>query len=134
MRPKERIMLRERKTGKEKWLNVQNGSLEALQKYANLVNLKYSDNHLFASRKGNRAISRVQAFKIIKDAGKQAGVKDIISCHSLRKTWGFHAYTKFNVSLDDIMLKLNHNSLSATKRYIGLNNDMLKQIESKVSF
>ena len=46
----------------------------------------------------------------------------------------YFAYKKFNLSLDDIMLKLNHQSIQSTKRYIGLTQEEKYEIENVVSF
>jgi integrase len=57
-----------------------------------------------------------------------------IGTHTMRKTWGYHTYKRFNLSLYDIMLKLNHQSIQSTKRYIGLIQDEKMEIENHVSF
>ena len=40
------------------------------------------------NRKDGKAISRVQAWRIIHEAVVQVGISEKVSCHSLRKTWG----------------------------------------------
>lgn len=136
MYPKNRVILREKKTGKENILTITNGSRESLVQYHNVTRLKYSDDFLFKSRQGgNRPIDRVQAYRIINSLVHKVGLKDInVGTHSLRKTWGYFAYKKFNLSLDDIMLKLNHQSIQSTKRYIGLTQEEKQEIENIVSF
>jgi integrase len=77
----------------------------------------------------------VQAYRIINKIADRNGLSDIrVGTHTLRKTWGYHAYKRFNLSLDDIMLKLNHQSIQSTKRYIGLTAEEKADIEGKVSF
>ena len=136
MFPKNRVILREKKTGKENFLTITNGSREALVQYHRLKRLKYSNDFLFRSRQGgDRPIDRVQAYRILNDVAKKVGLQDInVGTHSLRKTWGYHAYKRFNLSLDDIMLKLNHQSIQSTKRYIGLSMEEKEEIENIVSF
>jgi len=136
MYPKNRIILREKKTGKENVLAVTNGSRESLVQYHKVARLKYSDDFLFKSRQGgNRPIDRVQAYRILNNLVHRVGLKDInVGTHSMRKTWGYFAYKKFNLSLDDIMLKLNHQSIQSTKRYIGLTQEEKQEIENIVSF
>ena len=136
MYPKNRVIVREKKTGKENILTITNGSRESLVQYHKVTRLKYSDDFLFKSRQGgNRPIDRVQAYRIINSLVRQVGMKDInVGTHSLRKTWGYFGYKKFNLSLDDIMLKLNHQSIQSTKRYIGLTQEEKQEIENIVSF
>jgi len=134
--PKNRLILREKKTGKENILTITNGSRDSLIQYQKVTKIKYSDDFLFKSRQGgNRPIDRVQAYRIINSLVHKIGIKNInVGTHSLRKSWGYFAYKKFNLSLDDIMLKLNHQSIQATKRYIGLTQEEKQEIENIVSF
>ena len=136
MFPKNRVILREKKTGKENILTITNGSREVLEQYQKIRRLKYSDDYLFKSRQGgNKPIDRIQAYRIINNIVIRVGLTDInVGTHTLRKTWGYHAYKRFNLSLDDIMLKLNHQSIQSTKRYIGLSADEKMEIENMVSF
>ena len=136
MYPKNRVILREKKTGKENVIAITNGSADTLIQYARLQRLKYSTDYLFKSRQGgNRPINRVQAYRIIKDAVNGVGLEDVnIGTHSLRKTWGYFAFKRFNLSLDEIMLKLNHQSIQSTKHYIGLTAEEKMEIENLVVF
>ena len=136
MFPKGRIKLREKKTGKENILTITNGSRESLIQYVKMVRIPFSDDFLFKSREGgNRPIDRVQAYRIIKSIVHQVGLDDInVGTHTMRKSWGYHAYKRFNMSLDNIMLKLNHQSIQSTKRYIGLTMEEKEEIENVVSF
>ena len=136
MFPKNRVVIREKKTGKENILTITNGSRELLVQYHKLTRIKYSDDYLFKSRQGgNKPIDRVQAYRIINNLVSKVGMKDInVGTHTLRKTWGYFGYKRFNLSLDDIMLKLNHHSIQSTKRYIGLTYEEKVEIENIVSF
>ena len=135
MLPKSRVKMREAKTGKENFLVIVNGSRDCLVEYVKLTGLEFSDDFLFKSRQGSGAIDRVQAYRILNKAALVVGLDDLnVGTHSLRKSWGYHAYKTFGVSLDDIMLKLNHQSIQSTKRYIGLSADEKEEIENKVTF
>jgi len=136
MFPRNKFNLREKKTGKENLITINNGANESLQNYAKITRIKYSENYLFKSRKGvNNAIDRVQAYRVLRKIAKEAGIDDVkIGTHTLRKTWGYHGFKRFNFSLDEIMLKLNHQSIASTKRYIGLTADEKAAIENKFVF
>jgi len=83
-------------------------------------------DYLFPSQKGNKPISRVQAWQIINTASKACGVEGSIGTHTLRKTFGYHFYQQ---SKDVAMLQyiFGHSSPSITLRYIGINDDMVDE-------
>ena len=107
MSPKNRVVIREKKTEKENILTITNGSRESLVQYHKLSRIKYSNDYIFKSRQGgNKPIDRVQSYRIINNLVRRVGLKDLnVGTHSMRKSWGYHAYRRFNLSLDDIMLK-----------------------------
>ena len=106
------ITLTEHKTGKEKTIALNKQAIRA-------------GAFLFASRKGARPISRVQAWRIIHGAAEAIGLTGKIGCHSMRKTWGYHAWTSQAVSPVVIMDIYNHSSYEVTKRYLGVAQDDL---------
>src|SRR5690606_31071099 len=87
----------------------------------------HDDDYIFQSRKGdNKPISRVQAYRILNDAAKRAGLDDLaIGTHTLRKTHGWLLYDN-GVDLSRIMTMLNHSSEAMTARYIGITADEIK--------
>jgi integrase len=126
-RPKEFIRLSEQKTGKIKAFPITENLSKALKQYMKEYKPN-QDDYLFKSRKGdNRPISRQQASNILSKAGEYVGIKEPINTHSMRKTWGYHAY-KNGTSLALIMEALNHSSIGNTKKYIGITQDDLNQV------
>ena len=115
------ISLKEGKTDKGKTITLNDEAIEALR----LCLLYKKGDYIFASRKGNRPISRSQAWRIIRNAATAVGVDGTIACHSLRKTWGYQAWSNQAVSPVVIMKIYNHSSYEVTKRYLGIEQDEL---------
>jgi len=122
---KERIILKEQKTSKSKNFPLNNNVKSALSEYISTIP---SDQiALFASRKGNEAITRQCAHTILSNAADKVGIKEAISCHSLRKGFANALYEN-GVDLTRIQALLNHSSPKETLRYIGITqseNDLI---------
>lgn len=88
---KDRITIREKKTKKLKDFPLGETSRKAIKEYLDTMN-KDPSQALFASRKGGRSITRQQAYRILNDAARAIGIKEKIGTHSLRKTFGYHAF------------------------------------------
>ncbi|PMB07702.1 integrase [Fischerella thermalis CCMEE 5273] len=67
------------------------------------------------------------AWNIINAAAKHAGIKECIGCHSLRKTFGYHA-TKNGVGIAVLQKVFNHSHPAVTERYIGLMQDDIAEV------
>jgi len=115
------VVLQEKKTGKTRRFPVPPVIVKTVKTY--LDTGEYPSNEfLFKSRKGDKAITRNQAWAILNEAAESVGIRDNIGTHTLRKTFGYHAY-KRGVSLELIMDLLNHSSQKDTLGYIGITQD-----------
>lgn len=112
------IWVREQKTRKDNMFPVNPMMVEALEFYRHYLTGYSSEKYIFESQKdrGN-PISRSQAFRIIKKAADQCGLGEHISCHSLRKTFGYYAW-KQGTPPALLMSIYNHSSYEITKRYL----------------
>lgn len=112
------IWVREQKTGKDNMFPVNPMMVEALEFYRHYLTGYSSEKYIFESQKdrGN-PISRSQAFRIIKKVADQCGLREHISCHSLRKTFGYYAW-KQGTPPALLMSIYNHSSYEITKRYL----------------
>ena len=129
---KNTLYLTEMKTGKTKILALNNEIITALQLMVSEVQMKPGDA-LFMSKKTRKAIGRVQAYRIIRHAADELNFKNHVSCHSLRKTFGYHAWKK-GVSPAVLMEIYNHNSLAVTRRYLGISQDDKNEVYLALDF
>jgi len=90
---------------------------------------KTDDEYLFASRRGEKPISRIQAYRIICNACASVGIATRVGTHTLRKTFGYHFYQE-NKDVALLQCIFNHSTPSVTLRYIGINQDI---IDSKLN-
>ena len=123
---KDRIRLREKKTNKFKDFPLSNSTKSALKEY--LKTREYNENEpLFISRKNKGFLLRQQAYKIINDVAKAVGIKEKIGTHTLRKTFGYHAYNNgYDITL--IQKLFNHSSPAVTLRYIGITQEEMDNV------
>jgi integrase len=117
---RDRISLVEQKTGKTKLIALNKSAVHALTLFARQA-IK-PGAFLIGNPKTGKAISRIQAYRIIRTAATGVKLTYRVSCHSLRKTFGYHAW-KSGVSPTVIMDIYNHSSFSVTKRYLGVSQD-----------
>ena len=126
---KDRIQIREIKTGNFKDFPISTSAKKAITEYLNTREYNLTDP-LFISQKnlnGSKAIQRQRAYRVINDAAKVAGIKEKIGTHTLRKTFAYHAY-KAGISIEVIQKLFNHSAPSITLRYIGITQDTLDNV------
>ena len=112
------LTISEGKTQKSKTFPLNKKVIAALKRNLKLAN---AEDFLFKSRKGG-AIGRVQAYRIIREAAIALEFNFRVSCHSLRKTFGYMAW-KSGISPVVIMEIYNHTSYNVTRRYLGITQD-----------
>ena len=118
------IMITEQKTGKTANVFLNDCCKEALLLLKNgMFDNITPQEYIFKSRKGNnKPIGRNRAYMIIKSACDALGYEGNFSCHSLRKTFGYHAW-KQGTAPAVIMSIYNHSSMEVTKRYLSIEQD-----------
>lgn len=116
------VEIKEKKTGKYKRFPL-NAKLKALIKDY-LMNERcksYSlldKEPLFLGKKHCR-LDRSQVYRFLNEACKRLGITANVGTHTMRKSFGYHFYKKYN---DIVLLQkiLNHSSPAMTLKYISV--------------
>jgi integrase len=122
----ETISLKERKTGKTKRFPLNATVKKALSGHLDKRQGFSPSEPLFLSRKGG-ALSRSQAWRILKIAGETIGLNNI-GTHSLHKTFGYQVYKKTAGDLGLVQKLMNHSTSKVTLRYIGIDREMIDRV------
>ena len=118
-RVRDYITVKEQKTGKVKSIALHPGVINALDMYFHSAVPGYP---LILNTTTGTAITRTHANRLIDEAAKAVRIPHRVSCHSLRKTFGYHAW-KNGISPMVLMEIYNHGSYSVTKLYLGVTQD-----------
>lgn len=131
----ERVRIREQKTAKRRDVILHSRAVTALRAYLR-ERLFSFDEPLFLSRSGEglrgtrkspRAISRVQAWRILRKAAAAAGITEPVGTHTLRKTFAYRML-KSGVGVERVQRMLNHGSPAVTLAYCGITQDEMDEL------
>lgn len=126
-RYREHLCITEQKTDKKSMIYINRNIKRALMEYKDYLTRqkKIPGEETFLFESGTRkgcSISRVQAFRIVKKAAAACRLEGVVSCHSLRKTFGYYAWQQ-GIKPALLMNIYNHSSFQITVRYLGIEQD-----------
>jgi integrase len=127
LNPGDNFQLSEQKTGKKRFVTVNNKMHAAIQP---LLKDLSDDQYLFASAKfgGTQPLTVAYLNRLVKGWCRQAKLRGNFGSHTLRKTWAHTQYRHFGADIADIMEALNHSSQKETLRYIGIEQVRVKDL------
>jgi len=125
------ISITEKKTKKSKVIALNKHVINALLLYA--PGAAQRGRFLIENSRTGKAISRIQAYRVIRTAADALHFQNRVSCHSLRKTFGYFAW-KSGVSPVILMEIYNHSSLAVTRRYLGVTQDDKNEVYLNLDF
>ena len=114
VRGKNSVTVTEQKSGKKKTYSIGSKLQEEIYNYTEGMD---EEAWLFPSRKGDKPISRVQAHRVLSEAGDRLGLD--LSTHSMRKTFGYHYY-KNTGDIKTLQELFSQSAPSTTRKYIGV--------------
>lgn len=122
---KKKLTIIEGKTKKLRDIYLTN-IYEELNAYINtLQGRSVATEWLFPSRKGDKAISRVQAYRQLNKAADMVDITDGIGTHTMRKTFGYWHYKQFK-DVAELQMILNHSHPQITLDYIGITDEQIE--------
>lgn len=118
---KNRITVKEGKTKKQRTIHLDNIQ-EGLNAY---IGTLQGTEWLFPSRKGDKPISRIQAYRQLNKASEMVDIPDGIGTHTMRKTFGYWHYKQFK-DIAELQMILNHSHPQITLDYIGITDEQIE--------
>ena len=129
---KKQLEVTEKKTGKKRNITLNENLLNIVNKQYQLIMPDRSDEFIFCNRDGSKSFSIQYANRKLKSIFTKYSIKvNNPSTHTLRKTFGKRVYEK-NYKSEDALVTLshifNHASIAITRRYIGLQNEKIRDV------
>lgn len=109
---------------------------KAITDYIKEYPISELDEYLFKSRKGGKSIGEQTLWDIMNKNAIEAGIKQNIGSHSLRKTFGYHIWHNAKdkeKSLVLLMAIFNHSSVATTKKYIGIMDEEIEDVFNELN-
>lgn len=125
------LELIEQKTQKRTIIALNHGAVQGLSCYLESISPVAEHQYIFTAPGSSTPLCREQAFRIIRNACVALKLPGNISPHSLRKTFGYHAWMA-GASPALLVAIYNHSSYRITKRYLGIEQDDKDQIFLKL--
>ena len=103
---------------------------KAVKNYLSVYPYKDINAFIFKSREGTGAITEATIWNIIDKVAKEAGIKQNIGSHSLRKTFGYwiwHNAEDKSKALVILMRIFGHSDTATTAKYIGITTDEISE-------
>ncbi|MGG3233963.1 tyrosine-type recombinase/integrase [Priestia flexa] len=118
---KKKLIVKEGKTEKLRTIHF----INIFEEINNYIESLEGTEWMFPSRKGDKPISRIQAYRQLNKAAEMVDIPDGIGTHTMRKTFGYWYYkqTKDVAALQNI---LNHSHPSITLKYIGITDEEIE--------
>lgn len=116
------LFVQEKKTGKHTVIALNSQVKYALTTFMNTRCIAPGDYIFTKNTDYHKPLNRSQAYRIIRHAAEESVHLEHISCHSLRKSFGYHAW-KQGTPPALLMDIYNHSSYQITKKYLGIEQD-----------
>ncbi len=124
----DRMLMVEGKGSKERIVPISETAIDLINDYlpwrASLDVKPGEEDILFLNRRGHR-LTRVMVFYIIRQAAEMAGIRRVISPHTLRHSFATHLL-EGGANLRAIQMMLGHESIATTQIYLHTDTSALR--------
>ena len=125
----DRITIVEIKTGKRKTFTINNTVKESVRllrsNHPDYVYLFQAHSRNIGERVG--PVSRQWVNRVLKQISEDVGLDYNLSTHSMRKTFGYHAY-KAGADINELQKMFNHARVIETFIYIGITEERIQNL------
>jgi len=125
LKPMEEISLTEKKTKKDRRINLNKNCIDAINQL--LATRNYRDNdYLFHGQRGQMTVPYLNY--LVKKWCADINLRGNYGSHTLRKTWGYIQRTHFGHSLPELMEVYGHATQKQTLAYLCIQPEEIKKI------
>ena len=129
---KSQVVIKEQKTGNVRDITINEGLRELIKKYAGEFGVTNLGSFIFTNAGGNDPLSIQYVNRKLKGILNKHRIKvSNPSSHTLRKTFGLRVF-EMNYKSDEALITLsqifNHSNTAITRRYIGLQQEKIKNV------
>lgn len=130
LKPGDRLVIKERKTGKQNILMVNKAIYKAIRDYVKDVqSTSLEEEFLFKSRKGKNQPIKVESLnRMIKEWCRSINLDGNFGAHTLRKTFGYIQRKYYGVGVEVLAKRFNHSNPSTTMKYLGISDQEVDAI------
>jgi len=131
------VVLKEKKTGKERRITVNAEVLDAVTHLIKSLSPTASPaliekTPLFVGQRGKMTVPTLS--RLVNEWCSAINLKGNYGSHSMRKTFGYHQRTRLNTSVAELMVMFNHSSQKQTLDYLCIQPDEIREAYLKLSY
>ena len=126
LQPNGEIILSEKKTKKDRRINLNRACVAAIRGLLASSRHTADSEYLFTGQRGVLTVSTVN--QKVKSWCRAINLKGNYGAHSLRKTWGYHQRVTFGTDLPTLMECFNHSTQKQTLTYLCVQPEEIRNV------
>jgi len=117
-------------------VNIPAQVIHYIEEYISIYPFDNINDYVFMSQQ-RKPIDETSFWKVLNDVAHDAKIRKNIGTHSLRKTFGYHAWHNSNdksKTLVELQKMFNHSTTIDTMKYIGILNEDFERLYNLVAY